>query len=134
MKKYLILLIVLLLTGCEAAKGNLTSTCYKEEVGEVSLKETYTLHYNSGSINTIEVLKEYSGADVSSSINTYKALYESYDGISVDATTSTIKYTFDLSKIDKSLVETLNLYGTFSLYDNYNEEVKSLKKLGYTCD
>ena len=133
MKKYvfIIFLFSAVLTGCfgNAGSGELESTCTKVIDSQV-LKETdtYIISYKEGNIKNTILKKEYTGMDISASLKTYQKTYESSNGVDINIENNTFTATFDISNVDDEIMNTCNLKKT------YNEQVKTLKDLGFTCE
>ena len=133
MKKILILLIPLLLTGCfgKIGSGYLTSTCTLKQTSK-SLEEiiTYKVDFKENVISTITLTKEYNNDSILSALKSEEKSYTSISGMKVMLleTNNTITYTFDMKKInDKNIID------KFKLKNNYNDFASELKKLGYVC-
>lgn len=129
MKKYIFILILCLLTtGCfgKTASGNLETTCTKEEdtYGLIE-KTTYTFEYYKGTITKVILTKEYSGEDMTRSIDTYRLAYSTYNGITIDTSYNKITYTFDVNTISEDTKKVFNIKNT------YNDEIKALND--YNC-
>ena len=130
MKKYLILFLPFLLTGCFGlnGSGDLETTCTKQVEDNIYIKEndTYKLEYNQGDINKIILTKTYEGEV--SGLNTYKKAYENEPGVDVSITDNSITYTFDMLEVSDEIKS------LFELKDIYNDQIKLLKSKNYSCD
>ena len=133
MKKYVFIIILfsICLTGCfgNAGKGELESTCIKS-VDTKYLKEvdTYKLSYKEGNIKRVVLRREYSGMDITASLTTYQKAYENSNGVHIIVKDSGIEADFDMGKVADEIMKTFNLRKT------YNEQVKLLEDLGFTCE
>ncbi len=133
MKKYVFIIILfsICLTGCfgNAGKGELESTCIKS-VDTKYLKEvdTYKLSYKEGNIKRVVLTREYSGMDITASLTTYQKAYENSNGVHIIVKDSGIEADFDMGKVADEIMKTFNLRKT------YNEQVKLLEDLGFTCE
>lgn len=136
--KYTILLVLIALsiTGCFGMKsdGVLTATCERTEVGyTMEEKTTYQITYKEGDITNISLSKSYVVEDgnLTNSLISYQYAYEKSDGvrISVDNETNTITYNFDMTKLASDAIKK-----TFNLKTTYNEQIKTLKDIGFTCE
>ena len=133
MKKYVFIIFVfsLCLTGCfgSAGKGELESVCTKT-VDTASLKETdtYTISYKEGEVKRVVLVKKYIGMDITASLTTYQRAYENSNGVHIVVKDSGITADFDMGKVNDELMKTFNLKKT------YNEQVKTLEDLGFTCE
>ena len=133
MKKYvfIIFLFSIILTGCfgGAGKGDLESVCTKT-VDTTSLKETdtYTISYKEGNVKRVILTKKYTGMDITASLTTYQRAYENSNGVHIVVKDSGITADFDMGKVNDELMKTFNLKKT------YNEQVKLLEDIGFTCE
>ncbi len=133
MKRYvfIIFLFSVIVTGCfgNAGSGELESVCSKAIDSQV-LKETdtYTLYYKEGNINNVILNKEYVGMDMTTSLTTYQKAYENNEGIIITLNDNGVTTKFDMSKISDELMKTFNLKKT------YNDQIKTLENLGFTCE
>ena len=128
---FLIFLLPLLLTGCfgESGSGNLTSICQKTiDTNVLKETDTYTINYKEGNISTIILVKSYTGMNLESSLITYQKSYENSKGVHIDVGENDITYNFDMLKVSDEIKK------VFDLKDTYNEQVKLLKDIGFTCD
>ena len=135
MKKYLFLIglisVSVMMTGCfgKEGKGVLNASCTKEE-DSYNLKEvnTYEIEYFKGEISSIVLTKSFSGTDLSKTLDTYKKAYDTFDGVSSEIGDNKIIYTFDMTKVNDEVRQ------IFKLKSNYNEQIKTLEKEGFTCN
>lgn len=133
MKKILILLIPLILTGCfgKVASGYLSSTCILKETSK-ELEEiiTYKMDFKENVISTIALTKEYNNNSILSTLKSETKAYNSISGMAVSLAeeNNTITYTFDMTKVNDE-----NVINKFKLKHNYSDIVTELKKLGYIC-
>lgn len=128
MKKLLILITVLLLTGC----GN-TITC-KTNGGKIS--EKYKIKYNNNEITNLKTIKSYN-FDTKEQFEKFESIVQ-YNVKAGTADNITSKYKKKNKKyiliqdynIEKMTEEELNEYG---LNKNKNEFVNNLKDSGLKC-
>ena len=133
MKKYIfiIFLFSIILTGCfgAAGSGNLESVCTKT-VDAKTLKETdtYTIYYKEGNVKRVLLTKKYMGMDITASLTTYQKAYENSNGVHIVVKDSGITADFDMGKVNDEIMKTFNLKST------YNEQIKTLENMGFTCE
>ena len=133
MKKYVFIIIVfsICLTGCfgAAGKGELESVCIKSvDTKYLKEKDTYKISYKEGNVKRVILIKEYSGMDITASLTTYQKAYENSNGVHIAIKDSGITADFDMGKVADEIMKTFNLKKT------YNEQVKLLEDLGFTCE
>ena len=133
MKKYVLLLIPFLLTGCfgEVGKGNLSTTCIKIEYSS-NIVETkkYEIEFSKGNINKITYTNSFESdsIDMSNAIKSYKKSYENEVGVDITINGNSIIYIFSYDEISD------NIKKEFDLTSKYNDQIKKLKGSGFTCD
>lgn len=129
MKKYILLIIPFLLTGCIDASGTLVKTCTKDEYSS-SIKETkkYVVEFRKNIINTVTFTDTFeSDIDMSNAIKSYEKAYRDVSGVSVSTDTNSIQYIFDMSKISDEVKK------EFNLTNKYSDLEKKLKGSGFVC-
>lgn len=131
MKKYLLLFIPFLLTGCFGSMdGTLVKTCIKEEYS-ANIVETkkYEVEFKKNNISKIIFTDSYSGdIDMSNAINSYKKAYQNEEGITITSDDSSIKYVFEMDKISDKVKK------DFNLTNKYNDLQKKFKESGIVCN
>ena len=133
MKKYILLLIPFLLTGCfgEVGKGNLNTVCIKTEYSS-NIVETkkYEIEFSKGSINKTKYTNSFesNSIDMSNAIKSYQMAYKNESGVTITTNSNSITYEFDLNTVS-DFIKT-----EFDLTNKYNDQIKKLKGSGFTCD
>ena len=127
-KKYLILLLPLIFTGCfgKAGSGILTAEC-KRNVQTASIEEVdrYIFEYVNGNITKIKITKSYNqDVDLEASMKAYNT----FNGVNASISGMEITYDFDLDIVSDEVKD------IFDIKDTYNEQIKTLKNLDYICN
>jgi len=128
MKKLIIVLSVLLLTGCFEDSGYITKSCEKVDTNK---KTTYTFRFKNDLIDDINVLEEYSGDEIT--ISSIKSSVESqnrYLNLNTEVinntdTEYTIKYYIDMNNEE--------ILDKFMIQNKRSEFVRNLEDEGYNC-
>ena len=128
MKKIIIVLCALLLTGCFEDSGYITKCCEKVDTNK---KTTYTFRFKNDLIDDINVLEEYSGDDIT--ISSIKSSVESqnrYLNLNTEVinntdTEYTIKYYIDMNNEE--------ILDKFMIKNKRSEFVRNLEEEGYSC-
>ena len=130
--KYLILLLPFLATGCLGLSGSgiLTTTCTRTE-SSYTLEDVdiYKIEYKEGDITNVTLTKNYNGVDLTTSLITYQKAYENSTGVHITINENSIIYNFDMSKITNDEIKK-----SFNLKTTYNEQIRALKEIGFTCE
>ena len=127
-KKYLVLLLPLLFTGCfgNAGNGILKQTCTKE-ITTVNLieEDKYIFEYVSGNITKMEIKKSYNmELDLEASMKAWNT----FNGVHASISGNEITYEFDMNEVSDEVKE------YFNIKDTYNEQVKTLTNLEFKCN
>ena len=134
MKKIIIILSCLMLTGCFENSGYLVKSCYKEEKSnDLKVTTTYIFGFKNDIINNVKVIYDNVGNE--NSIKSVKLSLESQNNYSnlkynllVDNNEQyKIEYIVPLDS-DKEVLDKLNVK------QSRTDLVKTLKELGYTCE
>lgn len=134
MKKIIIILSCLMLTGCFENSGYLVKSCYKEEKSnDLKVTTTYTFGFKNDIINNVKVIYDNVGNE--NSIKSVKLSLESQNNYSnlkynllVDNNEQyKIEYIVPLDS-DKEVLDKLNVK------QSRTDFVNNLKSLGYTCE
>lgn len=134
MKKIIIILSCLMLTGCFENSGYLVKSCYKEEKSnDLKVTTTYIFGFKNDIINNVKVIYDNVGNE--NSIKSVKLSLESQNNYSnlkynllVDNNEQyKIEYIVPLDS-DKEVLDKLNVK------QSRTDFVKNLKSLGYTCE
>ena len=127
MKKYLVLLIPLLMTGCfgNAGSGVLESTCTKTTGVTIKEETTYNFQYKKGDITKMTIKKSYTNEV---GLDGYSKAWNTFEGVTSEVDGNTITFEMDINTISDEVKK------DFNIEYNYNNQIKKLKDLGYTCD
>lgn len=134
MKKIIIILSCLMLTGCFENSGYIVKSCYKEEKSnDLKVTTTYIFGFKNDIINNVKVIYDNVGNE--NSIKSVKLSLESQNNYSnlkynllVDNNEQyKIEYIVPLDS-DKEVLDKLNVK------QSRTDFVKNLKSLGYTCE
>lgn len=134
MKKIIIILSCLMLTGCFENSGYIVKSCYKEEKSnDLKVTTTYIFGFKNDIINNVKVIYDNVGNE--NSIKSVKLSLESQNNYSnlkynllVDNNEQyKIEYIVPLDS-DKEVLDKLNVK------QSRTDFVNNLKSLGYTCE
>lgn len=134
MKKILLVLLIILLTGCFEDSGYITKSCSKQEkANTLTTTTTYTFKFKNDIIEDINVLYNYEDVD-SITIKSIKSSIESqnkfldlnYDLLTDNNNKYEIKYNIDLNSSNEILDK-------FMIKSSRTELVNKLKEQGYEC-
>lgn len=140
-KKYLILLLSLILTGCffgEVGSGYTTKTCTKKtSLDDITLIEEKVIKQKDNNIVSIVIINKIAGEETStfkslknsylSEINNLKNLGISTNIISDLENEYSVSYEFDFSNISKELKE------KYEFEDLFHNQIKKYEDEGYKC-
>lgn len=135
MKKILLVLFVLILTGCFNDSGYITKSCVKQETANsLNSKTEYSFKFKNDTISEISVLYSYSD-DNKITIDSIRSSIESqnkfldldYEVLVNTSDIYEIKYNIDLN----SEQEILN---KFMIKTSRTELVRNLKEQGFVCE
>lgn len=134
MKKILLVLLIISLTGCFEDSGYITKSCSKQEkANTLTTTTTYTFKFKNDIIEDINVLYNYEDVD-SITIKSIKSSIESqnkfldlnYDLLTDNNNKYEIKYNIDLNSSNEILDK-------FMIKSSRTELVNKLKEQGYEC-
>jgi len=135
MKKILIIISILLLSGCFENSGYITKTCTKKDIANtLETNTTYTFKFKNDIIEEISILYDYN--DTSSiTINSIKTSIETqnkyldlnYEVLSNTDNQYKINYNIDINSSDEILDK-------FMIKKKRSELVNNLKDNGFTCE
>lgn len=144
MKKILILIIPLLLTGCfgGAGQGYLTNTCIKEEFSD-GFKSTviYVVDFKSDDINHVKITNSYESSNdngklslnaVKETVRNYNQKVKNMKGVTITIVEDTDSKALIDYDIDYSLISDDDLK-FFELVDDYNTQINKLKEKNMEC-
>ncbi len=134
MKKIIIILSCLMLTGCFENSGYIVKSCYKEEKSnDLKVTTTYIFGFKNDIINNVKVIYDNVGNE--NSIKSVKLSLESQNNY------SNLKYNLLVDNNEQYKIEyNIPLDSTNEILDKFNikksrtDFVKNLKSLGYTCE
>lgn len=133
MKKFILLFIPFLLTGCfsSSLNGDLTTTCVKDEYSaSITENKKYTLYFKKGDIYKIIYEDSFISnekIDMSNAIKSYQKAYGNENGIVVKTSDNSITYEFSINDISDTIKK------EFNINKDYNKQVKLLKESGFVC-
>lgn len=135
MKKILIVLSILILTGCFENSGYVTRSCKKfESAGSLKTESIYTFTFKNDVISDINVLYKYEDTNTLTidSIKTSiggqnKFLDLNYEILTDESSKYEIKYNIDLES-DKQILD------KFMIKSKRSDLVNKLKTEGYECE
>lgn len=135
MKKIVLLVLILLSTGCFEKSGELVTTCTKKEnINTLYLEITYIINFKTDIINDVEVVYYYSDIDTNtlssvktSIISTDRFIKNLRRNIIIDNENEfKISYNINLEN-DKSILD------KFYVEEKRSNIVKTLQEKGFEC-
>ena len=134
MKKILILIIPILLTGClgEAGKGYITKTCEKKEIiNGNNIETTIKIKAKQGNIETITTIETYDkNIDLESITDSKKSeqnLFKQTTGATLDINENVFTYEINKNEASELIIKKYNIL------DKQHEQIKYYENNGYTC-
>jgi len=134
MKKLLLLIPILLLTGClgEVGKGYITKTCTKEEkINGLNVSTNIKIKSKSGTPETITIIETYDeNLDIKSITNSKKSEQNYYikeKGITLEMNNNEYIYTINAQEINDEIKE------KFNIKEDQHKQVKYYEENGFTC-
>lgn len=136
MKKIIVLLLILSITGC-VSNGKLTNTCKKvETASDLTNTTTYTINFESDEISNVIVTNDYTAN--STTITSIKLSVVSQNNFWQDKinfnvlndsnTNYKVEYIIDVNNTDE------DIYNYFNLKKERSKLVSYLKDNGFTCE
>lgn len=135
MKKIILLILILISTGCYEESGKLVTTCVKKEnINSLYRETTYAINFKSDTINEIDVIYYYSDSNLNT-ISSIKSSINSTDQFieglrrNIDINTDTefkISYKMNLDDSEEILDK-------FGVQEKRSNLVKDLKEKGFEC-
>lgn len=144
MKKIIILILPLLLTGCfgKAGKGYLTDTCTKtEESNGFKSSESYVIDFKGDDITNVKIINNYEVTNdigvnslkaIKQTLISYNKSIKNMEGVTINIIEDNDKNIVIEYNIDYSLVSEENLE-FFKLVKDYNTQINKLKELKMEC-
>lgn len=134
MKKYFLLITILLLTGCfgEAGKGYITKKCTKEEnINGYNIKTTIYLKSKQDEIEQIKIEEIYDeNMDLSSIRDSKKSeenLYSQIKGATIEINNNKFTYIINPKESNDIIKE------KFEIEENAHKQIKNYEEKGYAC-
>lgn len=134
MKKKILLIIPLLLTGClgEAGKGYITKTCKKNEIINGNNLETeISIKSKQGNIETMIIKETYEKNNDLESITYSKKseqnLFKQTTGATLNIEDNT--FTYEINKKEASEI----IIKRFNIQDEQHKQIKYYEDNGFTC-
>lgn len=134
MKKYITLIIPLLLTGClgEAGKGYITKTCKKNEnINGNNIETTIKIKSKQGNVETITITETYDkNMNLESILNSKKSeqnLLKQLTGATLEINENIYIYEINKNEASDLIIQ------KFNIQDEQHEQIKYYENNGYTC-
>lgn len=134
MKKTILLLEIMLLTGClgNSLKGYITKTCTKKENINGNIVETeINITSKKGNVETILIKETYDkNMDIETIKNSKKSeqnLYKTEPGIDLNIEENTFLYRINTKEI-REFIKT-----RFNIKEEQHKQINTYESLGYTC-
>lgn len=134
MKKAIILIMPILLTGClgEAGKGYITKTCKKSETINGNAVETkIEIKAKQGNVESLTITEIYDkDMDLESITNSKKSeqnLFKQTSGATLDINDNVFTYKINKNEASDLIIERFNIHG------EQHEQIKYYENDGYKC-
>lgn len=131
MKKIMLILAVILLTGClgETGKGYITKQCSKiENINGLSKQTEIKIKSLKGNVELIEITETYDkNLDLSSISNSKKSEQNSYKNIKIEFNENVFKYIIETKNLTEEEKEKYNIK------EEQHQQLKTYEEQGYTC-
>lgn len=134
MKKIIIIITIILLTGClgDLGKGYITKKCKKQENINGKIKETeIEIKSKQGNVETITITEKYDKEfDLISIINSKtseKNSYKNESGITLDISEQIFRYKIQAQEISEYIKE------KFNIEKEQYKQIKIYEENGYQC-
>ena len=134
MKKIIMPLMIILLTGClgEVGKGYITKECKKtENINGMTQETSVEIRSKQGKIEKITITETYDkNLDLQIITNSKKAeqnTYKNIDGIKVDINENIFAYTIEPDLIKDEIKD------KFNIKDEQHKQINYYEENGYTC-
>ena len=136
LKKIILLLIVILLTGCFEDSGTLTKFCTKEDkANTLTVNTTYTFTFKQDVISDLKVGYHYTDTN-SSTIDAIKLSYKSQNALLENISYNVLEDKENEYKVEYTLPLQENelIKDKFVIKTKRSELVQELKEQGFVCD
>lgn len=134
MKKTLILIIPILLTGCigEAGKGYITKKCNKEEfVNGNKIETNIQIKAKQGNIEKITIIEKYDEnmnlESITNSKKSEQSLFKQMDGVTLNIDKNIFTYEINKNEASEFIIKKYNIT------DEQYKQIKYYEENGYTC-
>lgn len=134
MKKIIIPIMILLLTGClgKTAKGYITKTCIKKElINGNTIEKKIEITSKQGNIEKIIINEQYDeNIDLNSIINSKKSeqnLYKQTTGINLQILNNRFIYEIDVKNASELIKE------RFNIKEEQHKQIDYYEENGYAC-
>lgn len=136
MKKIILLILILLSTGCFEDSGKLVTTCVKkEDINTLYLESTYVIDFKADIINNVDVTYYYSDrnsntlSSIKSSINSTDQFISGLRKSIILDNESEFKVSYNITSEDSEEVKT-----KFFVEERRSSLVKTLEEKGFVCE
>jgi len=136
MKKIVLLIMILLLTGCFEDSGKLVTTCTKnEKINTLNIETVYIIDFKSDKINNVEVSKYYNDSNtntissIKSSINSTDRFIEGLNRSIKINTNNEFKIIYNIKPETSKEIK-----DKYLVSESRTDLVKKLKEQGYECN
>lgn len=135
MKKIVLLILILLSTGCFEDSGKLITTCIKtEDINTLYLETTYVIDFKTDIINNVDVTYYYTDRDsntlssIKSSVNSVDQFIEGLRKNIILDDDSSYKVTYNINLNDSEKIK-----NRFYISERRSNLVKTLEEKGFIC-
>ena len=136
MKKIILLVLILLSTGCFEDSGKLITTCVKkEDINTLYLETTYVIDFKADIINNVDVTYYYTDrnsntlSSIKSSINSIDQFIPGLRKNVILDNESEFKISYNINLEDSKEVKT-----KFFVEERRSSLVKTLEEKGFVCE
>ena len=131
MKKILLILTVILLTGClgETGKGYITKQCNKtENINGLTKQTEIKIKSLKGNVELIEIKETYDKKmDLTSITNSKKSEQNSYKNIKIEFNENIFTYEIEIKNLTEEEKE------KFNVKKEQHQQIKEYEEQGYAC-
>lgn len=133
MKKIILILTILILTGCfgEVGKGYITKTCTKEEnINNIKVNTNIEIKSKEGNVENITITEVFDTNDLTSITNSKKSeknLYQQTTGIILEINNNTFTYKIDVLEASDLIKE------RFNIKEETHKQISFYEENGYIC-
>jgi hypothetical protein len=136
MKKFILLVLILLVSGCFDESGKLSTTCIKKEnINSLYIETTYIIDFKENIVSNVDITYYYSDSS-SSTISSIKSSINSNDmfitglrkNIEIDNDLE-YKITYNVTTNDSE-----EILDKFQVEEKRSDLIKNLKEKGFECN